>query len=75
MPVSCAKIIQVVRMDGGNRQIPRGQNELTTELAGTWPKKNLHFRNVGATRQRKSHIIVTMLYHGTSDILLKSRVH
>ena len=74
MPVSCTKF-QVVRIDGGNRQAPRGQNEMTTKLAGTWPKKNLHFRNVGAaTRQGKSHIDCDKLY-GTGDILLKSRVH
>jgi hypothetical protein len=56
MTVSCAKIVQI---DGANRQISRGQNELTTELAGSWPKKSLHFGKVGATRQRKSHIVVT----------------
>ena len=72
--MSWAKI-PVVRIDRGNRQISRGQNELTTKLAGTWPKKNLHFRNVGAaTRQGKSHIDCDKLY-GTGDILLKSRVH
>ena len=50
MTVSCAKIVQI---DGAYRQIFRGQNELTTELAGSWPKKSLHFGNVGATRQRR----------------------
>ena len=34
-----------MRTDGCNGQISRGPNELTTELAGTWPKKDLHFGN------------------------------
>lgn len=50
--MSCAKI-QMVRIDGGTRQISRGQNELTTELASAWPKKNLHFGNVLASDATK----------------------
>ena len=83
MPVLSAKI-QMVRMNGGNRQISRGQNELTTKLAGSWPK---HFRNIGVQRRDRDKDIDCdrdkafkftasgRIFYGTGDILLKSRVH